>query len=135
MALGRRIIKIKRNFKEIGVRVWDGLSWRRIKFSTIFVDKIQNVRLEIFTEVTVKNVVNRRFGGTCRLHLLTLVPRSRICLPLRWRRYAPPKRRSTHDLHSATTQKTTFFKLQNVVRYDVSTEQMDSPISLECNAL
>jgi hypothetical protein len=27
----------------------------------------------------------------------------------RWRRYVPPKRRFTHDLHSATSQKTAFF--------------------------
>jgi hypothetical protein len=27
----------------------------------------------------------------------------------RWRRYDPPKRRSTQDLHSATSQKMTFF--------------------------
>jgi hypothetical protein len=39
-------------------------------------------------------------------HLLTLVPRSRIFLPWRWRRYVPPKRRFTQDLHGATSQKT-----------------------------
>jgi hypothetical protein len=98
------------------------------------------IRFEVFTEVAVKNdvscdvtlcrsCVNLRFGGTYRLHLqgrkireqgtsvskcshiLTLVPRSRIFLPWRWRRYLPPKRRFTQDLHSVTTQKTTFFKL------------------------
>jgi hypothetical protein len=37
--------------------------------------------------------------------LLTLVPRSRIFLLWRWRRYVPPKRRLM--LHSATPQKTT----------------------------
>jgi hypothetical protein len=42
-------------------------------------------------------------------HLLTLVPRSRIFLPWRWRRYVPPKRPLNQDLHSATSQKTTFF--------------------------
>jgi hypothetical protein len=42
-------------------------------------------------------------------HLATLVLRSRIFLPWRWRRYVPPKRRLTQDLHSATSQKTTFF--------------------------
>jgi hypothetical protein len=41
---------------------------------------------------------NRRFGGTYRLHLqgshlLTLVPRSRIFLLWRWRRYIPPNHR------------------------------------------
>jgi hypothetical protein len=42
-------------------------------------------------------------------HLLTLVPRLRIILPWRWRRYFPPKRRFTKDLHGATSQKTAFF--------------------------
>jgi hypothetical protein len=48
-------------------------------------------------------------GGSVCSHLLTLVHRSRIFLPWRWRRYVPPKRRLTQDLHSATSQKTTFF--------------------------
>jgi hypothetical protein len=43
-------------------------------------------------------------------HLLTLVPRSRIFLPWRWRRYVPPKRRFTQDVHGAISQKTAFFK-------------------------
>jgi hypothetical protein len=49
------------------------------------------VKFEVFTAVTMKNAVfwdvapcrycvNRRFGGTYRLHLLTLVLRSRILL-------------------------------------------------------
>jgi hypothetical protein len=38
-------------------------------------------------------------------HLLTLVPRSRIFLHWRWRRYVPPKRRFTQDLHGDTYQK------------------------------
>jgi hypothetical protein len=42
-------------------------------------------------------------------HLLKLVPRSRILLPRRWRRYFPPKRRFIQDLHGATSQKTAFF--------------------------
>jgi hypothetical protein len=42
-------------------------------------------------------------------HLLTLVPRSLIFLPWRWKRYVPPKRRFTQDLHGTTSQKTTFF--------------------------
>jgi hypothetical protein len=42
-------------------------------------------------------------------HLLTLVPRSRIFLPWRWRRSVPPKRRFTQELHGATSQKTAFF--------------------------
>jgi hypothetical protein len=47
------------------------------------------------------------WGGGC--YLLTLVHRSWIFLPWRWRRYVPPKRRLTQYLHSATSQKTTFF--------------------------
>jgi hypothetical protein len=42
-------------------------------------------------------------------HLLSLVPRSRIFLPWRWRRYVLPKRRFIQDLHGATPQKTAFF--------------------------
>jgi hypothetical protein len=48
-------------------------------------------------------------GGYEECRLLTLVPRSRIFLPWRWRRYVPPKRRFTQDLHGATSQKTAFF--------------------------
>jgi hypothetical protein len=40
---------------------------------------------------------------------LTLVPRSRIFLPWRWRRNVPPKRRFTQDLHGTTSQKAAFF--------------------------
>jgi hypothetical protein len=48
---------------------------------------------------------------SCRVcsYLLTLVPRRRIFLPWRWRRYDPPKRRFTQYLHGATSQKTAFF--------------------------
>jgi hypothetical protein len=42
-------------------------------------------------------------------YLLTLVPHSRIFLPWRWRRYVPPKRWFTQDLHGATSHKTAFF--------------------------
>jgi hypothetical protein len=85
--------------------------------------------VEVFTAVTKKNVVlwdvapcsscvNRRFRRTCRLHLhalyasiylLTLLPRSRVFLPWRWKRYVPPKRRFTQELHGATSQKTASF--------------------------
>jgi hypothetical protein len=54
-------------------------------------------------------------------HLLTLVPRSRIFLPWRWRRYIPPKRRFTQDLHDATSQKTAFF----IVTAVKTSNQMD----------
>jgi hypothetical protein len=80
-------------------------------------NNFRDVRLEVFMAVTMKKAVfwdvapcrsrvNRRFGGTYRLHLqgrkihergtsvtgvcshlLILVPRSRIFLPWRWRRY------------------------------------------------
>jgi hypothetical protein len=42
-------------------------------------------------------------------HLLTLVPRSHIFLPWRWRRFVPPIRRLPQDLPRATSQKMTFF--------------------------
>jgi hypothetical protein len=66
-----------------------------------------------------RSCVNRCFGGTYRLNFqagksvqfaaicLTLVPRSRIILPSRRRRYISPKRRYTLDLHGTTSQKTT----------------------------
>jgi hypothetical protein len=105
------------------------------------------VRFEVFTAVTMKNAVfwdvapcrscvNRRFGGTYRLHLLdreirargtscihllTLVPRSRIFLPWRWRRYFLPKRRFTQDLHGATSQNMTLFKLKVVYHFLINT--------------
>jgi hypothetical protein len=44
--------------------------------------------------------------GTCS--------RSRIFLPWIWRRYVPPKRRFTQDLHGATSQKTAFFIVTSV---------------------
>jgi hypothetical protein len=53
--------------------------------------------------------INTKYSLWIRSHLLTLVPRSRIFLPWRWRRYVPPIRRFTQDLHGDTSQKTTFF--------------------------
>jgi hypothetical protein len=50
--------------------------------------------------------------------LLTLVHRSRIIPPWRWRRYIPPKRRLTQVLHSATSQKTTFFKMEIIALHN-----------------
>jgi hypothetical protein len=52
-------------------------------------------------------------GSVCS-HLLMLVTRSRIFLPWWWRRYVPPKRRVTQDLHSATSQKMIFFYIYHV---------------------
>jgi hypothetical protein len=68
------------------------------------------VRFEVFTAVTMKNVVfwdvalcrywvNRRFGGTYRLQLQGRKIRERGTSVSRW----------LQDLHSATVQKTTFF--------------------------
>jgi hypothetical protein len=57
------------------------------------------------------------FRQVTRLSLqpqLTLVPCSRIFLPWRCRRYVPSKHRLMQDLHSPTSQKTTFFLLSHV---------------------
>jgi hypothetical protein len=59
--------------------------------------------------------------------------RSRIYLPWIWRRYVPPKRRLTQDLHSATSQKTTFFivtavKASNLTQ--LSFERKIPPVSI-----
>jgi hypothetical protein len=42
-------------------------------------------------------------------YVFTLVPRSRIFLPWRWRRYIFPKRQYTQELQGATSQETAFF--------------------------
>jgi hypothetical protein len=99
---------------------------------------IGKIGSEVFIPVTMKNTVfwdvapcrscvNQRFGGTYRLHLQGKKnPRVRnqrkqvaVCsswfltrgffLPWRWRRYVPPKRWFTQDLHGATSQKTVSF--------------------------
>jgi hypothetical protein len=62
--------------------------------------------------------VNRRFGGC---HVLTLVPRSRIFLPWRWRPYIPLRRRFTQDLHGATSRKTAFFRVTAVKTSNLTT--------------
>jgi hypothetical protein len=94
-----------------------------------------DIRFEVSTVVTMKNAafwdvalcrsyMNRRFRGTYRLHLqgrkihewgtsshlLMLVPRLQMFLSWRWRRYVPPKRWFTQDLHGTTSRKTAFFK-------------------------
>jgi hypothetical protein len=104
-------------------------------------NKLCYVRFEILTAVAMKNAVfgdvalcrfcvNRRFGGTYRLHLQgrkirergnsvsrwLQSARSRILLPWRWRLYDPPKRRFTQNLHSATSQKAAFFKLCSILK-------------------
>jgi hypothetical protein len=55
-------------------------------------------------------------GLVCR-HLLTLVPRSGIFIPWRWRRYVLPKRWLAQDLHIATSNNTTFFNCTALYRF------------------
>jgi hypothetical protein len=78
----------------------------------------QLLKNAVFWDVApCRSCVNRRFRVSYRLHLRgrkirwlrTLVPRSRIFLPWRWRRYVPPKRRFIQDLHGAVSQNTAFF--------------------------
>jgi hypothetical protein len=61
------------------------------------------IRFEVFTAVTMKNAVFWDVAP-CRScvnrHLLTLVPRSRIFLPWKWRWYVLPKLRS-HKIYTA----------------------------------
>jgi hypothetical protein len=72
-------------------------------------------------------IINRRFGGTCRLHLqgrrnnaseenyrllATVWQFSSLplfFLPWRWRRHVPPKRRFIINPHGATSQRMAFF--------------------------
>jgi hypothetical protein len=54
-------------------------------------------------------------------HLLTLVPRTQIFLPWRWKRYVPPKRWFTQNLHGATSQKTAFFIVTAVKTSNLTT--------------
>jgi hypothetical protein len=70
--------------------------------------------------------MNRRFRGTCRLHLQgrrnnanekkckTDANRQTTLLPWRWRRHVPPKRRFILNPHGATSQNTAFFKVTAV---------------------
>jgi hypothetical protein len=63
------------------------------------------------------------------LHLLTLVVCSRAFLPRRLRRYVPPKRQFTLDLHSATSQKTAFF---TVIAVKTSNLTYFTNVCMEC---
>jgi hypothetical protein len=57
-------------------------------------------------DIPAKNCIDNRDNtivSKCN-HLLTMVRRSRIFLPWRWRRYFRPKHRFTQDLHGATSQ-------------------------------
>jgi hypothetical protein len=59
-------------------------------------------------------------GGTVCSHMHTLVPRSRIFLPWKWRRHVPLKRRFTQHLHGTTSQKTAFFTVTAVKTSDLT---------------
>jgi hypothetical protein len=90
------------------------------------------LKTAVFWDVTpCRYFVNRRFGGTYRLHLQgirntrAMNQREQVAvdwatcsrcfiarvflIPWRWRRYVPPKRRLTKYLHGAKSQKTAFF--------------------------
>jgi hypothetical protein len=85
-----------------------------------------NLKNAVFWDVVpCRYFVNRRFGGTYRLHLQgmrnlrAMNQREQVAvvwfiargflIPWRCRRYLPPKRRLTKYLHGATSQKTAFF--------------------------
>jgi hypothetical protein len=81
-------------------------------------DSISNLKSTIVRDIMPCSPLkaNLRFGGTYRLHLHGLLPRSRwyfgrlILRPWRWRWYVPPKRRLTFNgLHSVVSQKTVLF--------------------------
>jgi hypothetical protein len=104
-------------------------------FSKEYFRSIVNLKNAVFWDVVhCRSCVNRRFVGTYRLHLqgrkirerrtspvcshlLTLVPRSRIFLPWRWRQ----------DLHCATSQKTAFFIVTAVKTSDLTSETYSFP--------
>jgi hypothetical protein len=55
---------------------------------------------------------------------------SRIFLPWWWRRYVPPKRRFTQELHGATSLKTAFFI---VTAMKTSSLIYDNCFKMQCN--
>jgi hypothetical protein len=84
------------------------------------------VRFEVFTAMTINNAVfwnvapcryfvNRRFGGTYRLHLQGR--RNPRAINQRGQVAVPPKRRLTKYLHDATSQKTAFFMFKTSLLY------------------
>jgi hypothetical protein len=75
-----------------------------------------------------RSCVNRRFGGTYRLHLQGRKIRERGTSVSRWLQliYVPLKRRFTQDLHAPTSQKSAFFivtavKISNLTIIAMST--------------
>jgi hypothetical protein len=99
----------------------------------VFYKPYMCVQFEAFRAVTMKNVVfwdvvlcrscvNRCFGGTYRLQLQLQSPAHTGSLlvdfsTLKMEAICSPKRQLTQDLHSATSQKTTFFIKCVIVRY------------------
>jgi hypothetical protein len=65
--------------------------------------------IKIYKSWFKKSNMVKSTGGSVCSHLPALVLCSWIFLPWRWRRYVPSKHRITQDLHSATSQKMTFF--------------------------
>jgi hypothetical protein len=91
------------------------LSWTTILITIIMMSVV-------FLEVEPwKSCVNRRFGGSYRLHSeqkefaiekqrsSLLNPRLQNLLPWRWRRHIPPKSWFSETLHVATSQKMALF--------------------------
>jgi hypothetical protein len=80
--------------------------WRRVDL--VWTDVSEGRTASIFRVEKSANEEPARAGADCS-HLLSLVPRSLIFVPWRWKRYVPPKRRFTQALHGATSQKTAYF--------------------------
>jgi hypothetical protein len=76
------------------------------------------------SEELIASIFRVEKSARAYFHLLTLVPRSRIFLPWRWRRYAPPKRRFTQDIHGATSQKTAFLIVTAMKTWNPTNEQL-----------
>jgi hypothetical protein len=86
--------------------------WRRVIL--VWTDVSEESIASIFrVQKSARRNQREQLAGVCS-HLLTLVPRSRIFLPWRWKRYVPSKLRFTQCLHAATSQKTAFF----IIRLD-----------------
>jgi hypothetical protein len=58
---------------------------------------------------------------------------ARIFLPWRWRRYIPPKRRFTQDLHGVRSQKTAFFIVTAVITSNLTSHLFHLSHGLLCH--
>jgi hypothetical protein len=104
---------------------------RKHYVSTTEPSRLVHVRLEVFTAFTMKKAVfwdvapcsccqNRllgeRIASIVRVESCYLVPKSFLACwffpPWLWRRYVPPKRRSSQEPHGFTFQKTVIFDLK-----------------------